>query len=155
MFTWGASTAVEGHGDMSFWLGDPDDLDRIAAQLDADAATVRETASSNVRRAQQARWVSISAQRYRDVVAADRRRADAAAEQLERAAEALRAHAAQIRETLARLARAGEAGIAWFTTHVADVLPVRAREIVPGLAGRLERVLEPGGALTSHTGGGD
>ena len=140
---------------MSFWLGDPDDLDRIAARLDADAAAVRETALGNALRAQQARWVSTSAQRYRDVVAADKRRADAVADELEQAADLLRAHAEQVRETLARLARAGEAGIAWFTTHVADVLPARAREIVPDLAGRLERVLEPGGALAAHTGGGD
>lgn len=106
---------------MSFWIGDPDELDRIAAGLDADAEQVRQTALGLVLRSEQAHWVSASAQRYREVVAGDRRRAEGAADGLERSAHLLRAHAERVRERLAWLEKAGPDGVTWLTHHLAEL----------------------------------
>jgi hypothetical protein len=137
---------VEGHGDMSFWYGDPDDLYRLAQRLEADAQRVRDTAGDAVRAAQAARWVSASAQRYRDVVAADADRARDAADGLAHAAAVLRAHADQVREVGATLQRLEHAAGDWFRRHVGELsLSGAQADLIPGLAGRLRAAVEDHG----------
>ncbi|HEX8630166.1 MAG TPA: hypothetical protein VF755_18565 [Catenuloplanes sp.] len=94
--------------------GDPDALDRLAGRLRARATEIRQHADDHVRRGHAARWVSASARTYRDRVARDRTDADRAAAELERAAELLRAHAQEVRETLAMIARFEREATAWF-----------------------------------------
>jgi hypothetical protein len=139
---------TEGHGDVSFWYGDPDDLDRLAGRLAADAQQVRDAATGAVRAAQAAHWVSASAQRYRDVVADDARKARDVADGLDRAAVLLRAHADQLREIGSTLARLEHSAADWFRRHLGELSLSRAQaELVPGLAGRLR-------AATDSSGGG-
>ena len=131
---------------MSFWSGDPDDLYRIALRLEADAQRLRDTAADAVRAAAAARWVSVSAQRYREVVADDARRAQDAADGLDRAATLLRAHADQVGEIGATLARLEHSAADWFRRHVAGLSLSRAQaDLMPGLAGRLRDASEGGG----------
>lgn len=94
--------------------GDPDELDRLAGVLQARATQVRQHAADHVRQGQAVRWVSTAAQAYRDRIARDRADAERAAESLEQAAALLRAHAAQVRETLALIARFEREARAWF-----------------------------------------
>jgi ABC-type transporter Mla subunit MlaD len=68
-----------------------------------------------------ARWVSSAAQTYRDRVARDRAQADRAADELERAAAVLHAHAEQVRETLAAIAKAEREARAWFERQARNV----------------------------------
>jgi uncharacterized protein YukE len=120
------------------WYGDPDDLDRLARRLEADAQHLRDTAADTVRAAQAARWVSTSAQRYREVVATDAHHAGEAADGLDRAARLLRSHADHVREVAATLARLEHAAADWFRRHLADLSLSQAQaDLVPGLAGRL------------------
>jgi hypothetical protein len=129
------------------WYGDPDDLDRLAGRLEADAQRLRDTAADAVRAAQAARWVSTSAQRYREVVAIDAHHAAAAADGLDRAAHLLRAHAEQVREITGTLARLEHAAAGWFRRHVGDLSLSRAQaDLIPGLAGRLRAALDAGEA---------
>ena len=120
------------------WFGDPDDLDRLAARLAADAQHLRDTAADAARAVQAARWVSTSAQRYREVVAADSHHAGEAADGLERAAHLLRVHADQVREIAATMARLEHTAADWFRRHLGELSVSRAQaDLVPGLAGRL------------------
>jgi hypothetical protein len=114
--------------------GDPDELDRLARRLSARAAAVRAHADDHVRRGQAAHWMSSSAQAYRDRVARDRVGADRAAVELERAAAALRAHAQQVRETVAMIARYEREATAWFEHRAGSVL--HTAENVVDTAGR-------------------
>src|SRR5262245_34795735 len=139
------STAVEGHGDVSFWHGDTDALHRLGQRLEADAQRLRDTAADSVRAAAGAHWVSVAAQRYRDVVAADARRARDAADGLDRAAGLLRAHADQIAEIGSTLARLEHSAVDWFRRHLSSVSLSRAQaDLVPGLAGRLRAAIDAG-----------
>ena len=123
---------------MSLWHGDPDDLYRLASRLEADAQRLRDTAADAVRAAAAARWVSVAAQRYRDVVAADARCTQDAADGLDRAAGLLRAHAAQVGEIVETLSRLEHSAVDWFRSHLSSVSLSRAQaELLPGLAGRL------------------
>jgi hypothetical protein len=136
---------TEGHGNVSFWYGDPDDLDLLARRLAADAQQVRDAAAGAVRAAQAARWVSASAQRYRDVVAQDARRADDVADGLDNAAALLRAHADHVREIGASLARLEHTAADWFRRHIGEFSLSRAQaELVPGLAGKLRAASDGG-----------
>ena len=149
---------TEGHGDVSFWYGDPDDLDRLAGRLTADAQHVRDAAAGSVRAAQAARWVSASAQRYLEVVADDARRARDAADGLDRAATLLRAHADHVREIGGTLARLEHSAADWFRRHLGELSLSRAQaELVPGLAGQLRAASDAGfdGRSASSRGAGD
>jgi hypothetical protein len=135
------------------WYGDPDDLDRLAARLAADAQHLRDAAADAVRAANTARWVSASARRYREVVAADSHHAREAAFGLDRAADLLRVHADQVREIAATMARLEHAAADWFRRHLGDVSLSRAQaDLVPGLAGRLRAAAseQTGGSSTAE-----
>jgi hypothetical protein len=134
---------------MSF--GDPDELDRTAVRLEADAQRLRDAAAAAVTAAEAAHWVSASAQRFREVVAQDGVRANAIADDLGRAAQLLRAHSDQVRDTQARLGRLEKSAVEWFHRHVAEARVSPAQEsIVPGLAGRLRAAAEAGDLTARH-----
>jgi hypothetical protein len=137
---------VEG-ADVSFWYGDPDDLYRLAQRLEADAQHLRDSAQQAVRAGQAARWVSTSAQQYREAVAADAARAGDAADGLDRAAQLLRAHADQVREIAGTMARLEHAAADWLRRHVGDLnLSPAQSDLVPGLAGRLRAATDEAGS---------
>ncbi len=94
--------------------GDPDGLDRLAARLRERAGEIRRDAAGHQRQGQAAHWVSTAAQAYRERVAADRADADRAAAELEHAADVLRAHAQQVRETIALIERYEREVTSWF-----------------------------------------
>jgi hypothetical protein len=102
--------------------GDPDELDAVARRLTQRAMIVRQHADDHVRRGQAARWVSTSAQAYRDKVAADRIVTDQAAAEMERAAAVLRAHAQDVRERVAMIARYEREATAWFDRQARSLL---------------------------------
>lgn len=96
--------------------GDPDELDRLAGRLRSRAGEVREQTADHERRGRSARWVSVSAQSYRDRVAQDRVRADRVADDLDRVADTVVAHAQEVRELLALIARIEDEVTGWFET---------------------------------------
>jgi LmbE family N-acetylglucosaminyl deacetylase len=118
--------------------GDPDELDRLARRLSVRAADVRRHADDHVRQGQAAHWVSSSAQAYRDRVARDRVAADRVAAELEQAAAALRAHAQQVRETVATIARFEREATEWFEHQSRSVLH------------RAEGAVDTAGRLVKH-----
>jgi hypothetical protein len=85
--------------------GDPDALDVLAAALHVRAGEIREHADDHYRRALAARWTSTAAAAFREQVAADQSAAHRAASGIDHAADLLTAHAAQVRETVALIAR--------------------------------------------------
>ena len=86
--------------------GNPDELDRLAAQLRQRAEVVRMSGRHHERVGQAARWVSTSASAYRSVASQDRARTDVAADALDAAAAALSRHADTVRERIAMIAHA-------------------------------------------------
>jgi hypothetical protein len=111
----------------------------MARRLSVRAADIRLRADDHVRRGQAAHWMSSSAQAYRDRVAGDRVTADHAATELDQAAAVLRAHAEQVRETMAMIARYEREATEWFE-HEARSLLHRAEGVVD-TAGRLVKHL--------------
>ena len=107
--------------------GDPDAVDRLAARLREHAAEIRWHADDHVRAGHAARWVSTAARAYRDRISQDRRDADRVAAELDRAADALHAHAAVVRDRLAMIARYEREACAWFESAAR-----LARSVVPG-----------------------
>jgi hypothetical protein len=94
--------------------GDPDSLDRLAAKLSARAEEVRQHADNHVKAAAAAHWVSTAADAYRDRAAQDRVKVRYAADSLDEAAAALRAHAQHVRDLLAEIGRIEREATAWF-----------------------------------------
>ena len=97
--------------------GDPDELERLADALVARAGQVRQHAADHQRQGYAARWVSSSADGYRDRVAGDTAACDRAASELEQAAAVLRKHAEQVRHVLALIGEFERAVTDWFTRH--------------------------------------
>jgi len=93
--------------------GNPDELDRLAAQLRHRAEVVRTSGRHHERAGQAARWVSASASAYRNTASRDRARTDAAADALDAAAAALSRHADTVRERIAMIAHAEQAVTGW------------------------------------------
>ena len=98
---------------MAFY-GDPDELDRLAGQIEQRAEEVRKHGKQMVTQAQAMRWKSIAADRCRETIAEDQKKLDATAEKLDNAAAVLRQHAQQLRELIAAIKRIGEAVVNWF-----------------------------------------
>ncbi|WP_040336851.1 hypothetical protein [Candidatus Blastococcus massiliensis] len=132
--------------------GDPAALDALAAELDQRARQVRAAGEEHRAQAHRARWVSDAASAYRRQLAADCATVDAAADQLEAAADLLRRHADDVRERLAAVARAEQAVRGWLSEQVQrggeeleDVgdllgaLPEAGADAWRGLAGQLSR----------------
>jgi hypothetical protein len=113
-------------------------LDRIAARLEARAASVRQHAADHQRQGQAARWVSTAAQAYRDRVAEDRAEADRAADAMEHAAAVLRAHAQRVRERIALIARYEADALDWFARQ--------ARSLADGV----ENVIDSAGRVVEQ-----
>ncbi|GAB1693502.1 WXG100 family type VII secretion target [Krasilnikovia sp. M28-CT-15] len=123
--------------------GDPEELDRLAGQLRAHAAEVREHAADHVRQGQVARWVSSAAQSFRDRIVEDQREADRTAADLERAADLLQQHAQEVREKLALIAKFEHEVSAWFH-HQVRSLRDEAEQVVDAAGRLLKRaVTEP------------
>ncbi|MEE6258081.1 WXG100 family type VII secretion target [Plantactinospora sonchi] len=112
--------------------GDPDELDRLAGRLRRQAAQVRQMAADHEREGRNARWVSLAAQSYRDRLGQDRARADLAADELDGVADALVAHAREVRDRIALIARIEDQVTGWFSTTVQ-----RLREVAPLAGGPL------------------
>lgn len=121
--------------------GDPDELDKLAAQLRSRAAQIREHAADHVRLSSRARWVSTAADTYREKVRQDREKADRAADELNRAAALLEAHAQEVRETIARIARIERETVDWFQRQ-AHGLAEKAEHIVDTVADSVKRVIQ-------------
>ena len=117
--------------------GDPDQLDALARALREKAGVVRDQAADHVRRGEAAKWVSVAAQAYRDRVHEDAANAERAAESMEKAAALLAAHADEVREKLALIARFERDATAWFESQ-AKSLADRVENLVDE-AGRFVR----------------
>jgi uncharacterized protein YukE len=85
------------------WYGDPDDLDRQAAQLSAAADRVRDCRAVVLRSVGSGRWRGPAADAFRASVLAQLRALDRAAGELDDAAAALHRHADAVRDEIARL----------------------------------------------------
>ena len=83
--------------------GAPEALEALARRLSADADAVRLRGDALVRAAAGLRWSGGAAQSFRRATHADRARLHRAAEELDEAAAALRAHAATVRSRQERL----------------------------------------------------
>ncbi|PPK67828.1 hypothetical protein V5P93_007170 [Actinokineospora auranticolor] len=102
---------------MAFY-GDPDELDRLAGQIEQRAEEVRRHGSDMDRQAGAMRWKSIAADRCRETVAGDRKALDGTADRLDEAAAILRGHAQQVRELIAAIKRIAESVVSWFTSAI-------------------------------------
>lgn len=102
---------------MAFY-GDPDELERIAGQIEQRADEVRKHGADMVTRATSARWKSVAAERCRATIAADRVALDGTAGKLDEAAAALRGHAQRVRELIAAIKRIGQAVVSWFNQAI-------------------------------------
>ena len=87
------------------WYGDPDALDAMARRLGADAAGVRDRARTLVAAASATAWAGPAAEAFRRAVGDDAQDLRRAADGLDEASRALHAHADEVRERLAELAR--------------------------------------------------
>lgn len=118
---------------MGLPYGDPDELDRLAGTLRTRAEEIRQRADDQMTRARAAQWVSVSADAYRDRLAGRRTEAHDTADGLDRAADALVAHAQEVRERIAAIARIEEAVTNWFSRQ--------ASELVEGVRSGMQRVV--------------
>ncbi len=102
---------------MAFY-GDPDELDRLAGQIEQRADEVRKHGADMAAQAVAMRWKSIAADRCRETVANDRKTLDGTATKLDEAAALLRRHAQQVRELIAAIKRIAESVVSWFNSAI-------------------------------------
>ncbi|SDI62624.1 hypothetical protein SAMN05192558_106225 [Actinokineospora alba] len=98
---------------MAFY-GDPDELDRLAGQIERRADEVRTHGEGMDKQAVEMRWKSIAADRCRETIAGDRKTLDGTATKLDEAAAVLRQHAQEVRELIAAIKRIAESVVNWF-----------------------------------------
>jgi chromosome segregation ATPase len=98
--------------------GDPDELDRIATQLEQRAEEVRSRGGELATKAEATRWKSTAAERCRETIRGDRSDLERAAKRLDEAAALLRRHAQEVRELLASIKRIEEAVVGWFNQAI-------------------------------------
>lgn len=96
------------------WYGDPDALDAHARLLAADADGVRARARALESSVAQMRWQGEGAQAFRRTVEGDADHLHRAARELDEAASAMRAHAADVRARLAQIRALERAVAGWF-----------------------------------------
>lgn len=128
-------------------LGDPGEIEDLAAKVRDRAVEVRDVAAAHLRQAQQANWVSSSASAFMLTVVDDRRQADAAADSLDVAADALVKHAQEVREAqavLAALARAAEEAVTNATRQAATEVVDLASDVVDVVTETGEAVIDTG-----------
>jgi uncharacterized protein YukE len=100
------------------WYGDPDELARLATRLARRAEGVRGEAVALRLRVARLRWQGAAADAFHAAFEHDLARVRLSAQLLDEAAALMRRHAAQVRETLARI-RAIEAAVTgWFTDQL-------------------------------------
>lgn len=102
-------------------FGNPDELDRLARQLNDRATDLRDHALAMVNRAQAMHWISPAAEGYRHVVLDDRKRLDHCADGLDAAAAKLREHAQTVRERIAEIRRIEQAVTHFFANAVTSL----------------------------------
>jgi hypothetical protein len=85
------------------WYGDPDDLDRLGAQLSAAAAETRDRARVVRGSSTWLRWRGPAADAFHASVSGEAGILDRAAGELDDAAAAMRGHADAVRAEIARL----------------------------------------------------
>lgn len=102
---------------MAFY-GDPDELDRLAGQIAAAAAHVREQAGQARTKASTTQWQSTAATAFRGQVERDAAALDRSADELDRAAAVLRAHAATVRARIAEIRAIEHAVTDWFGREI-------------------------------------
>src|SRR2546421_4880481 len=98
---------------MSFY-GDPDELDRIAGEIEKHAERVRTRGGELDTRAEAMQWKSVAADRCRETVHGDRRSLDEIAQRLDEAAAVPRKHAQEVRELIAEVKQIEEGVVGWF-----------------------------------------
>jgi uncharacterized protein YukE len=98
--------------------GDPDELDRIATQIEQRAEQVRGRAGELDSRAEAMQWKSVAADRCRETVHGDRAHLDDVAHRMDEAAALLRQHAQQVRELIALIGRIEDAVVGWFNSAI-------------------------------------
>jgi uncharacterized protein YukE len=98
--------------------GNPDELDRIAGEIEKRAEGVRGRAKEMDDKARGMVWQSVAAERCRETVGADKRQLEKAADGLTEAAASLRRHAQEVRELIAMVKRISEAVVGWFTSAI-------------------------------------
>lgn len=96
------------------WYGDPDVLDAHARRLGADADGVRARAQALEASVAQLRWQGQGADAFRRTVEQDADHLHRAARELDEAAAAMRAHAADVRARLAQIRELERAVSGWF-----------------------------------------
>ncbi len=101
--------------------GDPAALEELAAVLSRRADEVRQHCDGYIRAGRAAHWVSTAADEYRRHVEHEGVRMLRAADALDDAAAGLRAHAGQVREALAEIARMEHAATEWFEERLRDL----------------------------------
>ncbi|MFI7589845.1 hypothetical protein ACIB24_22470 [Spongisporangium articulatum] len=101
--------------------GDPDELERLAVGIREQAQGVREQAQARLQRSEQATWASSAAEEWRQRVREETTHANTSADTLDEAAQALIAHAAEVRERLAAIAAAEKAVTGWFKDRWNDL----------------------------------
>ncbi len=100
------------------FYGDPDELDRIAGQIEQRADDVRTRAEDMDTKAAAMQWKSIAADRCRETVAGDRKNLDDVARRMDEAAAILRRHAQEVRDTIAMIKRIEESVVGWFNSAI-------------------------------------
>jgi uncharacterized protein YoxC len=96
------------------FYGDPDELDRLANALDSYAAQVRQITKDQLTTVRNAAWVSAAKQKYQDDLMGKCNSADQAAAGIQDAARILRAHAQEVRETVALIGRIEQKVTEWY-----------------------------------------
>lgn len=119
---------------MSRLYGDPDEVDHLARTLRSRAAAVRDSADQQLARAQAAQWVSVAARAYQERLMRRRIEAYEVADSLEQAAAELQAHAQEVRERVAAIARIEREVTDWFGR--------RANEVGEALRSGVRRVVD-------------
>jgi uncharacterized protein YukE len=112
---------------MAFY-GNPDDLERIASEINTDAAHVRDRATQLVNRAASMQWHGTAADRFRELAREDRDKLFEAGDGLDHAADELRKHAGTVRERLALISKFEnqvsdwfQGAVSWFNNAVHEV----------------------------------
>lgn len=121
--------------------GNPDELDRLAKQIDQHAEELRRRASDMVSKAAAMQWKSTAADACRNAIGNDRGTLDSVAERLDQAGTALRKHAQEVREKIAEIGRIEHAVTGWFHDRIHDL-----ERVGKGVESGVEHALGLGGS---------
>ena len=121
------------------WYGEPDVLDAHARRLSADAAGVRARAGALDAAVAQLSWQGPASQAFRRSVERDADHLHRAARELDEAAAAMRAHAAEVQARLARIRALEQAVSGWFDDQLRS-LQAAARAVADAVSDPLAAV---------------